>query len=143
MRTVNAVAIDTIVARPDLTRALLRTIVNHMVNYSQARPDPVFAALSDPTRRAILAQLAQGEACVSELAGPHQMSLPAISKHLTVLEKAGLIAKRKTGRTVHCRLDPAPLKHAADWLADYERFWTDQFDALEDYLDNDNPQENK
>lgn len=112
-----------------------------MVNYSHKAIDPVFAALADPTRRAIVAQLAAGQACVSDLAKPHDMSLPAISKHLSVLEAAGLIAKRKEGRQVHCRLDAAPLKSAADWLSDYQRFWTDQLDALEEFLDNGAPQE--
>lgn len=114
-----------------------------MVKCSDIPVDPVFAALADPTRRAIVAQLAGGEACVSELAGPHAISLPAISKHLSVLEAAGLIARRKQGRTVRCRLRPAPLKRAADWLADYEQFWTDQFDALEQYLDDNDAEEPK
>jgi DNA-binding transcriptional ArsR family regulator len=108
-----------------------------MVNYHKAPIDPVFAAISDPTRRAIVAHLAQGQARVSELAEPHDMSLPAISKHLAVLASAGLITKHKSGRAVHCRLNAAPLKSAADWLAEYERFWTDNLDALETYIDND------
>ena len=93
-----------------------------------------FAALADPTRRAILARLASGEASVTELAEPFTMSLPAISKHLKVLERAGLIARGREAQWRPCRLDAGPLKQAADWLEHYRRFWDQSLDRLEDYL---------
>jgi DNA-binding transcriptional ArsR family regulator len=93
-----------------------------------------FAALADPTRRAILARLASGEASVTELAEPFEMSLPAISKHLKVLERAGLIARGREAQWRPCRLAAGPLKDAADWLDHYRRFWDETFDRLEDYL---------
>src|SRR5213594_2408461 len=93
-----------------------------------------FAALADPTRRAILARLAQGEASVTELAEPFAMSLPAISKHLKVLERAGLIARSREAQWRPCRLEAGPLKDAADWLEHYRRFWEKSFDRLERYL---------
>lgn len=98
-----------------------------MVNKSL---DATFAALSDPTRRAILARLAQGEASVSDLAGPFAMSLPAFLKHVFTLERAGLLEARKDGRVRRCRLAAAPLHEAADWLARYERFWEERLEAL-------------
>jgi DNA-binding transcriptional ArsR family regulator len=93
-----------------------------------------FAALADPTRRALLARLTTGEASVTELAEPFSMSLPAISKHLKVLERAGLIARSRTAQWRPCRLEAAPLKDATDWLAEYRRFWEDGFDRLDDHL---------
>ncbi len=93
-----------------------------------------FAALSDPTRRAILARLSSGETSVTELAEPFAMSLPAVSKHLRVLERAGLIARGRDAQWRPCRLKPAPLKDADEWLQDYRRFWEQSFDRLEDYL---------
>src|SRR5438093_13393623 len=93
-----------------------------------------FAALADPTRRAILARLASGQAAVTKLAGPFEMSLPAISKHLKVLERAGLIARGREAQWRPCRLEAAPLKDAADWLQHYSRFWEQSFDRLEHYL---------
>jgi DNA-binding transcriptional ArsR family regulator len=93
-----------------------------------------FAALADPTRRAILARLAWGETSVTELAEPFEMSLPAISKHLKVLERAGLIARSREAQWRPCRLEAAPLKDVADWLEAYRRFWEQSFDRLEDYL---------
>jgi len=96
--------------------------------------DTTFAALADPTRRAILARLASGEASVTELAEPFAMSLPAISKHLKVLERAGLIARGREAQWRPCRLDAGPLKQAADWLEHYRRFWDQSLDRLEDYL---------
>jgi DNA-binding transcriptional ArsR family regulator len=93
-----------------------------------------FAALADPTRRAILARLASGEASVTELAEPFEMSLPAISKHLKVLERAGLIARGREAQWRPCRLAAGPLKDAANWLEHYRRFWDESFDRLEDYL---------
>jgi DNA-binding transcriptional ArsR family regulator len=93
-----------------------------------------FAALADPTRRAILMRLASGESSVKELAEPFKMSLPAISKHLKVLEHAGLIARSREAQWRPCRLQPAPLKEAADWVEQYRQFWEQRLDRLEDYL---------
>ena len=93
-----------------------------------------FAALADPTRRAILARLATGEATVNELAAPFPMSLPAVSRHLKVLEQAGLITRSRTRQWRPCRLDAAPLAQVADWVATYQRFWEGSFDRLEDHL---------
>ena len=93
-----------------------------------------FAALADPTRRAILARLAAGETSVTELAEPFRMSMPAVSKHLKVLERAGLITRGRDAQWRPCRLEPAPLRNAADWLEHYRRFWEESFDRLEDYL---------
>jgi DNA-binding transcriptional ArsR family regulator len=93
-----------------------------------------FAALADPTRRAILARLSAGEATVTELAEPFTMSLPAISKHLKVLENAGLITRTRTAQWRPCRLEAAPLRHATDWLAEYRRFWEGSFDRLDEHL---------
>jgi len=101
---------------------------------SPDRLSTTFAALSDPTRRAILARLAAGEASVTELAEPFKISLPAISKHLKVLERAGLIARGREAQWRPCRLEAGPLKGAADWLERYRRFWEQGFDRLEDYL---------
>jgi DNA-binding transcriptional ArsR family regulator len=101
---------------------------------SPDRLSTTFAALADPTRRAILARLAAGEASVTELAEPFAMSLPAISKHLKVLERAGLIARGREAQWRPCRLEAGPLKDAADWLEHYRRFWEESFDRLEDYL---------
>ena len=93
-----------------------------------------FAALSDPTRRAILARLASGEASVTDLAEPFEMSLPAISKHLKVLERAGLIARGREAQRRPCRLEAAPLREVADWVEHYRRFWEQSLDRLEAYL---------
>ena len=93
-----------------------------------------FAALADPTRRAILARLAEGEATVKELAAPFDMSLPAISKHLKVLERAGLIARGRDAQWRPSRLDAGPLKEAVGWLEQYRGFWEERFDRLNDYL---------
>src|ERR1051325_1607925 len=93
-----------------------------------------FAALADPTRRAILARLAVGEAPVTALAEPFDMSLPAISKHLKVLERAGPIARGRDAQWRPCRLEPAPLKEAADWIGHYKKFWEESFDRLDEYL---------
>ena len=106
-----------------------------MVNYSAAQLDTVFSALGDPTRRAILAQLAQGPSSVTELETPKKMSLPGLTKHLDVLVRAGLVKRKKRGRVVCCRLEPKPLQNAALWITDYQRFWEQQFDSLADYLD--------
>lgn len=93
-----------------------------------------FAALADSTRRAILARLALGEASVTELAAPFEMSLPAVSKHLKVLERAQLIARGREAQWRPCQLQASPLKDAADWLEHYRRFWTESFDRLDEYL---------
>jgi DNA-binding transcriptional ArsR family regulator len=98
------------------------------------RLSSTFAALADPTRRAILARLISGEASVTQLAEPFEMSMPAISKHLKVLERAGLIARSREAQWRPCRLDANPLKDVADWVAHYRRFWTESFDRLDDYL---------
>jgi DNA-binding transcriptional ArsR family regulator len=99
-----------------------------------AQLDATFAALADPTRRSILARLASGEASVTELAAPFKMSLPAVSKHLKVLEKAGLIARGREAQWRPCRLEPAPLKVVAEWLEEYRDHWEQRFDRLEEYL---------
>ena len=93
-----------------------------------------FAALADPTRRAILARLTSGEASVTELARPFEMTLPAVSKHLKVLERAGLIARGREAQWRPCRLKAGPLKDADDWLERYRRFWEESFDRLDEYL---------
>ncbi|MBZ5589822.1 MAG: metalloregulator ArsR/SmtB family transcription factor [Acidobacteriia bacterium] len=93
-----------------------------------------FAALADPTRRAILARLASGETSVTELAQPFEMSLPAISKHLKVLERAGLISRSREAQWRPCRLQAQPLEEVAEWTAHYRRFWEQSFDRLDEYL---------
>jgi DNA-binding transcriptional ArsR family regulator len=93
-----------------------------------------FAALADPTRRAILARLTSGEASVTQVAEPFEMSMPAISKHLKVLERAGLIARGRQAQWRPCRLTAGPMKDVADWLQRYRRFWMESFDRLDDYL---------
>ena len=93
-----------------------------------------FSALADPTRRAILARLALGETSVSELAEPFEMSLPAVSKHLKVLERAGLIARGREAQWRPCRLEPQALKEVDSWLEDYRRLWEERFDRLDAYL---------
>jgi DNA-binding transcriptional ArsR family regulator len=96
--------------------------------------DHVFAALADPTRRAILGRLAAGETSVTDLAAPFRMSLPAVSKHLKVLARAGLITRSRVAQVRPCRLKAAPLKEAVDWLEHYRRFWEQSFDRLDEYL---------
>jgi DNA-binding transcriptional ArsR family regulator len=98
------------------------------------RLDGVFAALADPTRRAILARLAAGEASVTELARPFAMSLPAVSKHLKVLERAGLIARGREAQWRPCRLEVGPLRDVADWMEPYRHFWDESFSRLDDHL---------
>jgi DNA-binding transcriptional ArsR family regulator len=101
---------------------------------SPDRLSTTFAALSDPTRRAILARLTSGETTVTELARPFKMSLPAVSKHLQVLERAGLIARGRDAQWRPCRLQAGPLKDVADWLEHYRSFWDDSLDQLDNYL---------
>ncbi len=109
-----------------------------MVNYQSAVLDRTFAALADPTRRALLARLDEAQGLsVSELAQPFPVSLPAIMKHLDVLSDAGLIERTKTGRTVTCQLKAAPMEQAMNWLAHYERYWTEQLDRLAAFLEED------
>jgi DNA-binding transcriptional ArsR family regulator len=109
-----------------------------MVKYESAALDRTFAALADPTRRALLAQLgAQPDLSVTALARPFPVSLPAIMKHLDVLAAAGLVARRKTGRTVACRLTPGPLADATTWLDRYQRFWSEQLDRLAAFVEQD------
>jgi DNA-binding transcriptional ArsR family regulator len=96
--------------------------------------DATFGALADPTRRAILAKLARGDASVLELAEPFDMSQPAISKHLKVLERAGLIARGREAQRRPCRLEPRRLKQAADWIGTYRQFWEASYSRLDDYL---------
>jgi DNA-binding transcriptional ArsR family regulator len=98
------------------------------------RLDAIFAALADPTRRAILSRLVAGDASVTELAQPFSMSQPAISKHLKVLERAGLISRSREAQSRPCRLQAKPLRQAAGWIDHYRRFWEQSFDRLEDYL---------
>ena len=98
------------------------------------RLDRTFGALADPTRRAILARLAKGEASVTELAEPFEMSLPAVSKHLRVLERAGLITRGREAQWRPCRLEPAPLKEVADWAERYRAIWEQRMDRLDIYL---------
>ena len=100
-----------------------------------------FAALADPTRRAILARLASGECSVSELAQPFDMSMPAVSKHLRVLERAGLIVRGRDAQRRPCRLKPAPLKAVAEWVEPYREMWAQRFDRLEAYLQEMNAKE--
>ena len=106
-----------------------------MVKFQETQLDRTFSALSDPTRRALLARLeGQDTVSVSALAQPFAMSLPAVMKHLDVLSDAGLITRTKTGRTVSCRLNADPMEEAMGWLARYQRFWTQRLDALEAML---------
>lgn len=130
----------------------MRPIFNRMVKLNEsARPafdqamDATFAALADPTRRAILSRMARADdegIRVTELAEPFMdsMSLPAVSKHLRVLERAGLLKQQRDGRVRRCTLDPEPLRQAAQWVSFYKRFWSDRLDALADYIESGNDQ---
>jgi DNA-binding transcriptional ArsR family regulator len=104
------------------------------MGYQMDQLSQTFAALADPTRRAILARLSSGKASVTELAEPFQMSMPAISKHLKVLERAGLIAMGRDAQRRPRRIDGQPLKQAAEWIGNYEQFWEESFTRLDDYL---------
>jgi DNA-binding transcriptional ArsR family regulator len=99
------------------------------------RLDRTFGALADPTRRAILARVAEGEAAVTELAEPFEMSLPAVSKHLKVLERAGLVSRGRERQWRPARLRPTPIKEVAEWTDRYRRFWDERYDRLDEYLD--------
>jgi DNA-binding transcriptional ArsR family regulator len=116
---------------------------NRMVKYSSRTLNRTFAALADPTRRRILAQLAHGNRCVTDLARPHAMSLPAISKHLRVLEKAGLIRRRRYGRIHQLNLEAVPMKQAVRWIEEYRKFWEGSLDRLADHLEKTNKQAGK
>jgi DNA-binding transcriptional ArsR family regulator len=109
-------------------------LFNHMVKYESNRLDRTFAALADPTRRSILASLAEGERCVTDLAKPHRMSLPAISKHLRVLENAGLVSRQRRGRVHQLALEAKPMAEAQQWIAEYRKFWEASLDRLDTYL---------
>jgi DNA-binding transcriptional ArsR family regulator len=109
-------------------------LLNQMVKYRDDTLSDVFSALSDPTRRAILARLALGETTVSELAEPFDMSLPAVSKHLKVLEGAGLLVRERHGRLHLCQINGAAMRKAADWIEYYRAFWDARLDSLDDYL---------
>jgi DNA-binding transcriptional ArsR family regulator len=106
-----------------------------VTNHPSVKLDRVFAALADPTRRAILARVSRGEATVGELAEPFAMSRPAISKHLDVLERAGLLHRIPDGRVNRCRFDPTELRGAAEWMDLYRQYWEAQLDALAAYLE--------
>lgn len=110
-----------------------------MVDNKTDSLDAVLMALADPTRRAILKQLARRESTVNEIAEPYAITLAGVSKHIQVLEKAKLVVKRKEGRIQHCRLNPQPLGAVAKLLLEYKRFWEDRFDALEKYLQETQP----
>ena len=96
--------------------------------------DRTFAALADPTRRRILEHVSQGDHCVTDLAKPYSMSLPAVSKHLRVLEKAGLVHRHRNGRVHRLKLEAAPMQQAAQWIDEYRRFWEQSLDRLDEYL---------
>lgn len=104
-----------------------------MVKYKQ-QLDGVFGALSDPTRRAIIARLARGPETVGELAKPFDMSLAAVSKHLQLLDRAGLVERIRKGRSIECRLQPQKLRAAAEWITDYESFWAERLEALDEIV---------
>lgn len=124
-----------ILSRKLLTAPNRDTIINQMVNSRTQQLDETFFALSDPTRRAILSRLAKGETTVAELSKPFRVSAPAISKHLRVLERAGLLRQERQGRVRQCRLVATPLKKAADFVEKYRRFWEGQLDRLAEYLE--------
>lgn len=105
--------------------------------------DSIFGALADPTRRAILARLSQGEATVGELAQPFDVSRPAISKHLRVLERAGLVRRTPDGRMSRCELDAVPMREAAEWVERYRNFWEKQLDELKRYVEREKPTSKK
>jgi DNA-binding transcriptional ArsR family regulator len=105
-----------------------------MVNCSQRLLNRTFGALADPTRRRILEHLSHGDLCVTDLARPYSMSLPAVSKHLRILEKAGLVRRRRRGRVHSLKLEAKPMQQAQAWIEDYRKFWEESFDRLDEYL---------
>jgi DNA-binding transcriptional ArsR family regulator len=118
-----------------LRPVLFHFTLNQMVEYRSELLDRTFGALADPTRRRILAQLAKGEECVTDLARPHAMSLAAVSKHLIVLEKAGLVKRRRNGRVHSLALEAKPMQEARAWIDRYRKFWEGNLDQFEKYLD--------
>jgi DNA-binding transcriptional ArsR family regulator len=106
-----------------------------MVKYKPRSLNRTFAALADPTRRRLLEHLSRGESCVTDLAKPYNMSLPAVSKHLRILEGAGLIRRRRRGRVHHLKIEAAPMQQASQWIENYRRFWEESLDRLEEYLE--------
>ena len=116
-------------------------LLNHMVKYQVATLDATFSALADPTRRAILERLSIGDLSVTALAAPFDVSLPAISKQLRVLERAGLLVQEKDGRVRRCKLEARPMKEAVDWIAQYQQFWEDKLDSLASFLEDLKPGE--
>ncbi|WP_009960078.1 ArsR/SmtB family transcription factor [Verrucomicrobium spinosum] len=114
-----------------------------MVEYSSELLDRTFGALADPTRRQMLAQLSAGETCVTDLARPHAISLAAVSKHLGVLEKAGLVKRQRNGRVHSMTLDPKPMQEAQAWLDQYRKFWDANLDSFATYLEKLHKQEPK
>ena len=114
-----------------------------MVKCFPRQLDRTFAALADPTRRRMLEQLADGGRCVTDLARPHRMSLPAVSKHLRVLERAGLVRRTRCGRVHSLTLEAEPMRQAQEWIGHYRRFWEDNFDRLDAYLKELQPKEKK
>jgi len=114
-----------------------------MVKYSSKNLNRTFAALADPTRRRILAHLARGNRCVTDLARPHAMSLPAVSKHLRVLEKAGLLRRRRYGRVHQLNLEAKPMQQAVRWIEEYRKFWEGSLDRLAEYLEKAKPSSKK
>jgi DNA-binding transcriptional ArsR family regulator len=117
-----------------LRRIFFLPIFNQMVEHHSRLLDKTFAALADPTRRRILAQLAQGDECVTDLARPHAMSLAAVSKHLIVLEKAGLVKRSRQGRVHSLALEAKPMREAREWIDRYRKFWEGNLDQFEKYL---------
>jgi len=113
------------------------SIFNHMVKYTHddTQLDAIFTALGDKTRRAIIRQLADGPASIGEIAAPHRMSLPAVSKHVKILERAGLLIREPKGRVHYCRIDTDSLAAATGWIEDMRAFWTARLDNLEAYLE--------
>lgn len=105
-----------------------------MVKCSSNQLDRTFAALSDPTRRGLLEHLSHGDRCVTDLAKPHSISLPAVSKHLRILEKAGLVRRKRHGRVHSLKLEAAPMREAKQWIDEYRRFWEGSLDRLDEYL---------
>jgi DNA-binding transcriptional ArsR family regulator len=120
----------------ELTRPRVAAIINHMVKSVTRQLDETFFALSDPIRRRMLARLAAGDMTVGHLAEPFKVSAPAISRHLRVLERAGLLTRQREGRIRRCHLVPVPLKDAAEWVQQYRQFWETQLDQLAEYLEN-------
>jgi DNA-binding transcriptional ArsR family regulator len=114
---------------------MIPLIINQMVKYSPRVLNRTFAALADPTRRQILAHLARGDRRVTDLARPHNMSLPAVSKHLRVLENAGLLRRQRYGRVHEMQLNAKPLEKAAQWVEEYRKFWEGSLDRLAAYLE--------